>query len=284
MKTYYKYCVLVILGVLGLFHTAYNDAAAQEQGSILYVSPSRVQIAPEEKIQTLTVSNRSAVERRYDISVIDQIMNEQGVTQRVDTFDYSAKRMLRFVPKRFTLKPGERQIIRVMVRRPGDLTDGDYHSHMLFREIPVQNKSADDLLQGNSPNAASFEIKTLYGLAIPVVVEQGAVQSDMQMVDAQVLKNPNGPVLAIAMQRSGNAEASRYVTADKISASGERMPLMAGQWVRMYREVDQVNKMIEMRSPAVSSLSPGDQIEVRVSVAVQDQPELKVLQTKTLTY
>ncbi len=282
-KLKYSFIFFMALAVFAV--AGFSNLMAQDQGSILYVSPSRVVIDPSEKIQTLTVSNRSNVERRYDISVIDQTMTEQGITQRVDTFDYSAKRMLRFVPKRFTLKPGERQIIRVMVRRPGDLTDGDYHSHMLFREIPVQNKSPDQLLTGNQNSGkASFEIKTLYGLAVPVVVQQGTIQADMQMVDAQILKNPSGPVLAISMQRQGNAEAARYVTADRIGADGQRQPLMPGQWVRMYREVSQVSKMIEMNAPAAASLRAGDRIEVRVSQAVEGQPELKVLQNKNLTY
>lgn len=279
-----KYSLMFVAALATFMVAGAYFTMAQEQGSILYVSPSRVVIDPAEKIQTLTVSNRSAVERRYDISVIDQVMTEQGVTQRVDTFDYSAKRMLRFVPKRFTLKPGERQIIRVMVRRPADLADGDYHSHMLFREIPVQNKSPDQLMSDTPAGKASFEIKTLYGLAVPVVVEQGVVQADMQLVDAQILKNPDGPVLAISMQRSGNGEASRYITADVISAGGQRTPLMPGQWVRMYREVDQISKMIDMRTPSAMGLKPGDQIEVRLSEAVEGQPELKVQQNKVLVF
>ena len=268
--------------ILGLCFSA--DVIAQDLGSILYVSPSRVIISPDQKIQTLTVSNRSGIERRYDISVVDQIMNEQGITSRVDTFDYSAKRMLRFVPKRFSLKPNERQIIRVMVRRPDALPDGDYHSHMLFREIPTQNKSPEDVEQQTPGSAAAtFEIKTLYGLAVPVVVQNGVVQSDMVLADAKILKNADGPVLAIAMQRSGNAEASRYVTADKILSDGSRVPVMPGQWVRMYREVEQVNKLLKMQATQ-GSLSAGDNIEIRVAKAMPGRPELEVVQKKMLVF
>ena len=275
--------LLVMLAAATLIAPA--PIQAQGQGSILFVSPNRVTVEPDEKIQTITVNNRSDVERRYDIRVVDQVMNEQGSTQRMDVgFKYSAKEMLRFVPKRFSLQPGERQTIRVMVRRPASLADGDYHSHMLFREIPLQ-RTADTPVGASAAGAsgASFEIKTLYGLAIPVVVQSGAINSSISLMDVQMLKNPTGPVLAVSLQRAGNAEASAYLRAEHVSAAtGARTPVLTGQWVRIYREVDQINKMINLKIPEGLSMAAGDKILVTLSEPGANPRELNVIDTREL--
>ena len=67
-------------------------------------------------------------------------MTEEGVTAPVESFDLSAKRMIRYVPRQFTLAPGERQTVRVMSRIGPQTEDGEYHTHLRFLEDVTQRK------------------------------------------------------------------------------------------------------------------------------------------------
>ena len=69
--------------------------------TVLFISPSRVFLNDHEKTAVINVTNTSEVARSYKLNIANLIMTPKGVTSEVDTFDYSAKRMLRFVPRKF---------------------------------------------------------------------------------------------------------------------------------------------------------------------------------------
>lgn len=245
-----------------------QQAAAGTESSILFVAPNRVTIAPNEEIAVVNVSNRSSEARRYDLTVIDQTMSTEGMTRRVDDFPYSAKRMLRFQPKRFTLQAGERQVIRIMARRPADLQDGDYHSHILFREVPlaIEDKTELEKQAAAEPGKSQFEIRTLYGVAIPVVVQKGTINSDISLLGASYVPASDGmPAhIAVDLKRSGNAEASGIVRVLFIKQGAQPVALNGDQWVPIYREVDSVTRRVPLNKLADGQSLKGGKIVVEL--------------------
>lgn len=234
-----------LLFVACVFGALASAMPAWAQSAILYVSPNRVTFSSDENIEVLNVSNQSEEERRYDLTVVEQVMTTEGLTQRLDQFEFSAKRMLRFVPKRFSLKPGERQTVRVMAKRPSDLSDGDYHSHLLFREIPVEAKSKAEIEAERSGNGkAQFDIRAVYGVAVPIIVQSGTIQSNLTIEGASYIPASDGAPahLAVRLNRSGNAEASGRLVATYKPASGKAITLVDNLWVPVYREIDHVIK------------------------------------------
>lgn len=231
-----------------------QSLAAESEGTVLFIAPSRLTIAPGQSIAVIDTSNKSKVARRYDLTVIDEAMSPQGALERVDTFPYSVKHMLRFQPKRFTLQPGEDQTVRIMIVRPHDLADGDYHSHLLFREVPLDEKSEQQLEAERKTAAAeagksvSFEIRTLYGVGVPIVVQQGKIVSDINMGEPKLGTTPDGKFrqLTIAFTRSGNAEAVALLTANYVQPGKAPVPAMPQQWVRLYREANTVTRSIPL--------------------------------------
>lgn len=248
---------LIVFLAAGVFAAGGATAYAQTEGSILFISPHRVDIPPDGRIEELNVANKSDVPRRYDLQIINQVMTENGTTERRDTFEYSAEKMLKFTPKRFTLEPGQRQVIRVMVRRPKDLADGDYHSHLLFREVPLRNQERDTGADG-SGQKASFEIQALYGVAVPVVVQHGTVSSEMGIVTTELVRDERGnPALGVVFSRSGNGEAAALLSIVHRLPGKEDVPVVTEQWVRIYREVDQIRRLVGFTPPEGHRLSGG---------------------------
>jgi len=156
------------------------------------------------------------------------------------------------VPRRFTLLPGEQQAIRVMVARPANLADGDYHSHLLFREVPVDEKDKKqleaDLQTQKEEKPLSFELGVLYSLAIPVIVQKGKIVADLSMGDPKLgLKaDGKGRQLAIDFTRTGNASSAGKLTADYVQEGKPPVPVIQPQWVRLYHEVDKISKDIPL--------------------------------------
>lgn len=225
-------------------------ALAQLEGSVLFVAPHRLIITPGQKAETISVTNKSDRARRYDLSMIDQAMTERGVTQRVEEgkFPYSVKGMVRYVPRRFNLEPGQSQVVRVVVERPKDLADGDYHSHLLFREVPLSRKSKEDLQKEReqAEKTVSFEIRTLYGIAVPIVVQHGKIASDIALDQAALSKGGKRPALTVGFTRSGNAEASGKLSAEYVAPGAKPVPVVEAQWIRMYREADRITKTFDL--------------------------------------
>ena len=241
-----------MLSVLALGST--QVSAAGGEGAVLFVAPHRLIIPSTEKVSILNLSNKSNEARRYDLTIIDQVMDKNGVTQLKDTFDYSAKRMVKFVPKRFTLQPGEQQTVRVMVERPANLPDGDYHSHLLFREVPLSVKDKAQLeaeRKAVEQKSVSFEIRTLYGIGVPLVVQQGKIVEDLNLGDIKLGMMPDGKQrsLNIDFLRTGNSEAAAQLKAEYVQPGKAPVSVIDPQWVRVYREVDKISKDIPLKVP-----------------------------------
>ncbi len=273
----FKYVSLIMLTLTLLL----QSVASYAEGAILFVSPHRVVIEPKERTDVVSIANQSDRERKYEMIAVDQVMNENGVTQRKDTFQYSAKRMLRFVPQRVTLKPGERQIVRIMARRPADLDDGDYHSHLLFREVPNKDETAElagkqsdvQVKTGAAAKTLSFNIGTYFGVAIPIIVQKGEIESGIEMGQIEVAPRSDGKVLfaSVPFIRSGNSEASGFLKVYIQDASGEAISSQV-VWVRVYREVDQIVRKVNVKLPEV--IPPGAKVKFDLYETDDDQAPL----------
>ncbi len=259
MKSSNWFKVLTVVAVAGA-GLAYNASAS----SLLFISPHRAVIASGDRTTEVTVANQSDYKRRYEITLIDSVMTEAGATKRVDTFEYSAKRMLRYVPRSVELEPGERQTVRVMVRRPRDLADGDYHSHMLFREQQVEEPAKQ---KDGEEKQFSFEVGARYGVAIPVIVQAGTVESDLSFGTIEPQAEPKA--IKVEFKRSGNAEANGFLRIFKETAAGEEAA-SSPMWVRIYREVDRIERTV----PLLKEVSADGNFVLRLYVSPEPGAEV----------
>lgn len=194
----------------------------EAEGSILSVEPYRLIVASGEKSGTLSVSNKSGGKHSYNLELVDQVMDEKGITQRRETFAYSAKGMVRFTPKHFSIGPGEKQMVRILVTRPEGLADGDYHSHLLFR---AEGSGEEDIS----------------GIAVPVVIRQGQTSSGIRVSGGKI-SGGEKKKLTLSLTRSGNAEAFARVSADYIREGEKPVTVLEPQVICLYREVNEVSK------------------------------------------
>ena len=234
---------LFLAGILTVLSMVAGVAPQAEASRILYVAPQRIMIEPGQNTTTMTVMNQSDKKRGYDISLINSVMQEDGSTKRVDTFPYAAKRMIRYVPRSIELEPEERQTVRLMVRRPRDLEDGDYHTHIRFRERPLENPDPE------KGEELSFQVSAQYGVAVPVIVRHGDIQSAIR-IDSVDKEASSKDELVINFSRKGNAEAGAYMRVYRKMENG-LVEISHPLWARAYRELDTVTRSVSLKDGEV---------------------------------
>lgn len=234
--------LLALIVLCGLGTTALAQAP-------ITVAPQRVEIGSNQRMATVTISNRSDKAREFSVTMQDIIMNASGSTETVDGFTYSAKRIIRVVPRRMVLQPNQRQTVRIMALKTPDLADGDYFTHMIVEEVqPKSNSIGEQLADGQGSFAAELQ----FSIGIPVTVSQGKTEYSLRFgaVDflppSEVGKNPS---LNVELNRTGNAQALGYLTGVFTPANGKPFTVIPRIEQRVYRTVDAVTRPVALIIP-----------------------------------
>jgi hypothetical protein len=254
MRTLFSTLVFSVIAALGAVGVGYTE-------QVMFISPLRVELKPTEDVAVVTVTNKSDKVKYYQVLLSDQAMVSDTTTVEVESFPYSAKKMVRFMPRRFDLQPGQRRVIRVMVRRPADLADGDYHTHMLFEEDTEARKAvASAAASGTVPEGSiKFQVEAVYSAAIPVVVQHGSVSSSIQLTNVtyNATAAQGKPALVAAFKRLGNAESGGFLTA---TIDGD--PVIDRRRLRLYRETDDYSVVFPLDT---AKLKPGKVVQIRLA-------------------
>lgn len=178
-------------------------------GANLMVTPSRVVFEDRTRTAQVTLLNTGDETGTFRISFIRQQMTETGqfVAIKSDEEGLYADPMVRYSPRQITLPPGQPQIVRLMLRKPRDLAQGEYRSHMLFQSIPQGSKSSLESALRSDQQGISVEIIPIVGISIPVIVRHGKLEGAIRLENPRLTRasedNPT-PHIELEMHRSGN--------------------------------------------------------------------------------
>jgi len=106
----------------------------------LMLNPTRVVLAKNQRAAQVELINNGEEPATYRISLVNRRMSETGEFSQVtqpDAGEQFADAMLAYSPRQITLVPGTAQVVRVMLRKPDGLADGEYRSHLHFENWPA---------------------------------------------------------------------------------------------------------------------------------------------------
>lgn len=257
----YRTLSLLTLSILMVF----TFVAQVRAETVLFFAPTRVEIVDSKPVQEIRVTNMSNISRAYSLSLQNLIMNEDGHTARVDNFDYSAKRMVRFVPRQFSIKPGERQIVRIMARFPKGAEDGQYHAHLEFLENVSRRVELNKDIEGKK-NQAKMNAQISYATAIPVIISKGEIKTEISMSDVKIGQDEKTgqPNISLVLGRSGNGQGNIFIEGDYISPDGEKKKAAVRRSLFVYRELDKRNHSFLLELLEKNDLKKGGKIELRL--------------------
>ena len=244
---------------------------------VLFFTPTRITMDDSSKVKVMSITNLSNISRAYKISFQDQVMTPEGVTASVDNFEYSAKRMLRFVPRNFVLKPGERQTIRIMMRVRPNTTEGEYHTHIRFLEDVSKRHKINPKKPGES---ASIAAPIAYEALIPAIISHGNINTKINMKSAKLFKGSkkNNYKINLILSRQGNGQGTAYIDTNYVAPNGKETIVTPRRTVYIYRELSERKKDYNFTIPA--GLPKGGSIKV----SLYDNTENDAVPVKELTF
>lgn len=145
----------------------------------LLISPTKTTFLDNDRTKEIILINDGTETQTYRISWIERKVTESGdvrglTDQELKTYPIASK-YLRFSPRQVTLKPQERQTIKLVLRRAKNMADGDYRSYLMMQALPNQ-KQIDTVTQD-----AGIQLNMLMSYALPVVIRQGQADASVTM-------------------------------------------------------------------------------------------------------
>ncbi|MDA0902162.1 MAG: hypothetical protein O3B09_01970 [Proteobacteria bacterium] len=211
MKKYFEKSFLFNFGFIALFSVMIlfaNDVLAS-----LTVAPTRVEFEGRQRTSEVKLINKANVTTTYRISLQHLRMKDDGSYEQIEEGEANGEKfvddIIRYSPRRVTLKPKEIQIIRLMIRKPKGMEAGEYRSHMLFQEEADPSFGADiEKKKGSGDGKIQIVLKPLFGISIPIIVKHGDISAsaELEVAELRTEKTADGEdkILTVNVKRSGN--------------------------------------------------------------------------------
>ncbi|HCF25158.1 MULTISPECIES: molecular chaperone [unclassified Novosphingobium] len=236
---------------------------ASAQGDLL-VAPTRVMINSGGNAEVV-LSNIGEKPATYRISLELRRMEESGDFDEVaeadaNSTERAALDMVRFAPRRVTLLPGQPQAVRISVRPPEGLPDGEYRVHMSFRAIPTPG-APDAAAPPEAAPASGVTIKLtpIYGITIPVFVRKGRLEAQASITSARQVRFENQAFLEVDMGRTGQ----RSVYGELIGKSPRGEVLFSLRGIAVYPEVNRRKVHVPLNAEQAARVKGPIKLEYR---------------------
>ncbi len=197
--------------------------AAYASGELL-VSPTRVIFEKHTRTASVSIVNAGNETNTYRIEFVERRMTEEGGFEEVKQAkpgEEFASGMIRFSPRQVVLQPGQSQAIRLMLRKPPKLADGEYRSHLLFRAIPKANTSSVDKVTDGK--GIAIELTPIMGISIPIIVRHGQASATIQVDKLRYFAKASA--VLFDLKREGNASVYGDITILFKSRGGQSVVL-----------------------------------------------------------
>ena len=192
--------LVVLLALLALAPPALAD---------LMLHPTRLVFDKNQRSAQVELINNGSETTTYRVSLVNRRMTEAGDFVPIDSpgpGEQFADAMLRFSPRQVTLAPGTAQTVRVLLRKPAELANGEYRSHLHFEVLP-EARGATSIESQAKGDEIGIVLNTAINASIPIIVRHGATAASVVLSQLELINGAPGqpPLLGLDIERSGNA-------------------------------------------------------------------------------
>lgn len=208
---------------------------AQAAGDLL-VAPTRI-ILDGQRGTEIILNNIGSETATYRISMELRRMTAEGrltdvSPEEANELERAAKQMIRYAPRRVTLPPNQPQAIRLGVRAPKDLPDGEYRVHLLFRAVPKARSVTE---QSQQADGFSIALTPIYGVTIPVIIRHGQLKATAAIANARIEQGDEGKAFVFDLSRTGDRSTYGEI---RVVKQGQDEPLLMVRGIAVYPEIN----------------------------------------------
>ena len=202
----------------------------------LLVAPTRI-VLDGPRGAEVVLNNIGTEPATYRISLELKRMREDGSLEEVEVENATPQEqatldMLFYSPRRVTLPPNQPQTIRLGVRPPEGLADGEYRAHLLFRAVPDAAPVVP--ADGEPPRGVSISLTPIYGVTIPIIIRQGTLTATAGIANPRlVTAEGDNPTLQFDLSRAGTRSLYGEI---HVIRQGTGEMLMQARGVAVYTE------------------------------------------------
>lgn len=192
------------------------------QGNLL-ITPRRVVFEGATKTQDLNLANTGSDTARYNVSIVQYRMKEDGSFEEItepDPGQNFADKYIRFFPRSVTLAPNEAQVVKMQLTKTNLLNPGEYRSHVYFRAVPVERALGEEDPNRDS-TGISVRLVPIFGITIPVIIRVGESDTRVTLSDLKLeVVQDTINRLYLTFNRSGNMSVYGDIRVNHIAPTG----------------------------------------------------------------
>ena len=238
----------------------------------LMLHPTRIVFDKNTRATQIELINNGSKPASYRISLVNRRMTEAGQFEAAESErdgERFADAMLRYSPRQVTLQPGTAQTVRVMLRKPADLAEGEYRSHLQFDKLPEVEGTASIENQGTGGTRIGVVLNALVGAAVPVIVRHGASSASVKLAGLTLGKDEaRRAQLALQFEREGNSSVYGDVSVTFTPKNGKPQSLAQVKGIAVYTPNRIRKTTLPLQVPDGVALAGGT-----LDVSYRDRPE-----------
>ncbi|KZN65704.1 hypothetical protein N473_11805 [Pseudoalteromonas luteoviolacea CPMOR-1] len=169
----------------------------------LMISPTRVVFDERQRTAKVFLINNSQEAKTYRLGWKEKLALPAGGYRDLNPDQvgpWKLSHLMRVTPRQVHLEAGERQVVKLALRRKQGMQSGEYRSHLLFQALPTEQQSQSE--------AIGVSLNMILSYSIPVIYRKEMLPPDVKISAAKFSTGINGkPVIAVDMSREGAASA-----------------------------------------------------------------------------
>ncbi|OUR90581.1 hypothetical protein A9Q81_19040 [Gammaproteobacteria bacterium 42_54_T18] len=185
--------------------------ASQVQASLM-ITPTRVVLDERNRTADVTLLNTTTTTNVYRIQWQQKAQTAQGGYIDLETHtdaDHIASDMLRHSPRKVTIGPGKYQRIKLRLRLPADLPDGEYRSHLLMKVVDTGVTTDGVVSEGKG---AKLMLIPRLSFSIPIMVRKGQNNSTTGIASLELNTQEDKPKLMVDVTHQGDFSSYGILT------------------------------------------------------------------------
>ena len=239
------------LHIFSLFLALFFSGLTNLTHASLMIKPTRVVMDERNRSAEVTLLNNSSTTKTYRILWEEKKQKLNGAYGGLDEYEFSASQFIRHSPRKVTIKPGEYQKIKLRVRMPKDIENGEYRSHLLMK-VTEDNVDFSKYIGDDRPKGASAIIIPRLSFSIPVLVRKGKLETQSDITSITVTKNNEGKdILRVGIAHEGLFSSFGNLTAYMKTPTGKTQEVGIANNIALFRGTDKRMVDIPLQIPSV---------------------------------